>query len=59
MAGDDSLTEAREAAKIPLPDILESSRIITETASDAIITIDVNSRILFAKQNTATRPARM
>ena len=50
MAGDDSRTEAREAATIFFQDIVESSRIITETASDAIITINVDSRIVFVNQ---------
>jgi PAS domain S-box-containing protein len=51
MAGDDSLTdEARETAPISLQDIVESYRIITETASDAIITINADSRIVFANQ---------
>ncbi len=50
MADDDSLTEAREAAKIPFQDIVESSRIIAETASEAIITINVDSRIVFVNQ---------
>jgi PAS domain S-box-containing protein len=38
------------AASIALENILESTRIITETASDAIITIDENSRIVFVNQ---------
>jgi PAS domain S-box-containing protein len=47
MTSDNSPTESPEPSEIALPDIVESSRIITETASDAIITIDENSRILF------------
>jgi len=50
MARDNSLTNSPEALQIPLQDIVESSRIITETASDAIISIDENSRILFVNR---------
>jgi signal transduction histidine kinase len=50
MARDNSLTESPEALQIPLQDIVESSRIITETVSDAIITINENSRILFVNR---------
>jgi len=47
MASDNSPTDLSPPLETPLQDILESSRIITETASDAIITINENSRILF------------
>ena len=46
MAPDNSPTNS----PIALSDIVESSRIIVETASDAIITIDENSRILFVNR---------
>jgi PAS domain S-box-containing protein len=36
-----------------LPDIVDSSRVIAETASDAIITINENSTILFVNRATA------
>jgi PAS domain S-box-containing protein len=65
MARDKPLTELPEAqppqrgrragdldSGISFQDIVESSRIITETASDAIITIDQNSRILFVNRAT-------
>jgi PAS domain S-box-containing protein len=47
MADDGRLTEPRAGSTIPFQDIVESSRIIAETASDAIITIDEHSTILF------------
>jgi PAS domain S-box-containing protein len=50
MARDSSLTDSSEASRITPLDIVESSRIVTETASDAIITIDQNSRILFVNR---------
>ncbi len=50
MARDNSLTNSPEALQIPLQDIVESSRIIMETGSDAIITINENSRILFVNR---------
>ena len=65
MARDKPLTESREALPpqrgrrvgdpglgISLQDIIETSRIITETASDAIITIDESSKILFVNRAT-------
>jgi len=65
MARDKPLTESPEALPlqrgrrvgdpglgISLQDIIETSRIITETASDAIITIDESSKILFANRAT-------
>ena len=48
MAIDNSLTES--AQPLASEDIVESSRIITETASDAIITINENSRIIFVNR---------
>ena len=47
MASDDSENESPAASRIPLQDTIESSRIIAETASDAIITINSDSTILF------------
>ncbi|HUS10468.1 MAG TPA: response regulator [Pyrinomonadaceae bacterium] len=47
MTRDNSPTESAKTSTIALHDILESSRSITDTAADAIITIDENSRILF------------
>jgi PAS domain S-box-containing protein len=64
MARDKPLTESPEALPpqrgrvgdpglgMSFQDIIESSRIIAETASDAIITIDENSRILFVNRAT-------
>jgi PAS domain S-box-containing protein len=49
MASDSSLTDQPETTITPL-DSVESSRIIAETASDAIITIDESSRILFVNR---------
>jgi PAS domain S-box-containing protein len=48
MAMDNSLTES--ARPLASEDIVESSRIVTETASDAIITINQNSRIIFVNR---------
>jgi PAS domain S-box-containing protein len=50
MADDSSLTGPPDHSSIPLQDILESSRIIAETASDAIITINEDSKILFVNR---------
>jgi len=50
MERDNSPTESPEAGQIPLEDIVESSRIITENVSDAIISINENSRILFVNR---------
>lgn len=49
MASDSSLTDLPETTITPL-DNVESSRIVAETASDAIITIDESSRILFVNR---------
>jgi PAS domain S-box-containing protein len=46
MASDDT-NESPATSGISLQDIIESSRIIAETASDAIITINDDSTILF------------
>ena len=48
MASDNSRTES--AQPLAPVDIIESSRIVTETASDAIITINENSRIIFVNR---------
>ncbi len=48
MASDNSLTEP--AQPLASEDIVETSRIVTETASDAIITINENSRIIFVNR---------
>lgn len=50
MAHDGQLTEPREASSIAFQDIIESTRIIAETASDAIITINEQSTILFVNR---------
>ena len=50
MGRDKSLTESPEAPGIAQHDFVESSRIIAETASDAIITINEKSRILFVNR---------
>lgn len=50
MARDHSPANSPETSQITLEDIVESSRIITETASDAIITINENSQILFVNR---------
>lgn len=50
MAHDGQLTEPLEASGIAFQDIVENSRIIAETASDAIITIDEQSTILFVNR---------
>jgi PAS domain S-box-containing protein len=51
MAIDNSLTGP--AQPLAPEDIVESSRIITETASDAIITINENGRIIFVNRGAA------
>ncbi len=49
--GDDNLIpDSTEKAPIGFRDTVENSRIIADTASDAIITIDKDSRILFVNQ---------
>jgi PAS domain S-box-containing protein len=50
MTRDNSPAESAKNSPIALDDILESSRAIAETAADAIITIDTNSRILFVNR---------
>lgn len=50
MAHDNSLTESGEESSIAFQDIVESSRVIADTASDAIITINEDSRILFVNR---------
>jgi PAS domain S-box-containing protein len=50
MADHNSLTESTGAASIAFHDIIENSRIIAETASDAIITISEHSTILFVNR---------
>lgn len=50
MTRDNSPPEPANNSPIALDDIVESSRAITETAADAIITIDTNSRILFVNR---------
>lgn len=50
MADDSSLTAPPDQPRIALQDIVDSSRIIAETASDAIITIDEHSQILFVNR---------
>ena len=50
MTRDNSPAESAKSSPIALDDILESSRAIAETAADAIITIDTNSRILFVNR---------
>src|SRR5688572_32475524 len=54
MASDKSPPELPEHFAVPLHDIVESTRIVTETASDAIITIDESSKILFVNRATVT-----
>ena len=54
MSSNNSPTQSPAASDIPMEDIVASSRIITETAADAIITIDENSKILFVN-NAAVR----
>ncbi|HEY5884043.1 MAG TPA: GAF domain-containing protein [Pyrinomonadaceae bacterium] len=49
MADGNSSTHTGDAT-VPPHHVVESSRIIAETASDAIITIDTNSTILFANR---------
>ncbi len=50
MPDDHSSTHVIGGAGVALQDAIESSRIIAETASDAIITIDPNSTILFVNR---------
>lgn len=50
MADDNSSTRSAGDASIASHHVIESSRIITETASDAIITIDTSSTILFVNR---------
>jgi len=50
MLEDKSLTDAIPSASDGFRDSVESSRIIAETASDAIITIDRSSRIVFVNR---------
>ncbi|HKO44194.1 MAG TPA: GAF domain-containing protein [Pyrinomonadaceae bacterium] len=50
MAGDNSSPEKAGEASVASHHVIESSRIITETASDAIITIDTASTILFVNR---------
>lgn len=50
MADDSSLTRPPDHSSIAFQDIVESYRIITESASDAIITINEDSRILFVNR---------
>ncbi len=50
MVDDNSLEGIEDASNAGFQDTIESSRIIAETASDAIITIDENSRIRFVNR---------
>ena len=50
MAGDNSSPKTAGEANVASHHVIESSRIITETASDAIITIDTSSTILFVNR---------
>ena len=50
MADHNSMTQSPGTASIAFQDIIESSRIIAETASDAIITISEDSTILFVNR---------
>ena len=50
MAQDNSDPKSQESPSLPFQDIVENSRIIAETASDAIITINEDSRILFVNR---------
>ena len=50
MADDNSSTQSVGDSRIASHHVIESSRIITETASDAIITIDTSSTILFVNR---------
>ena len=50
MANDTSLTDPSSNSDFHFQDIVENSRIIAETASDAIISIDENSTILFVNR---------
>ncbi len=50
MAHDPSLTDPSTNSDVHFQNIVENSRIIAETASDAIITIDENSTIVFVNR---------
>lgn len=50
MADDSSLKALPDHPRVALQDLVDSSRIIAETASDAIITIDEHSQILFVNR---------
>src|SRR5687768_7302923 len=50
MADDNSSPRAAGDARVTSKHVIESSRIIAETASDAIITIDTSSTILFVNR---------
>jgi len=50
MAGDIKPADNPSPSSLAYQDALENSRVITETASDAVITIDENSRILFVNR---------
>jgi PAS domain S-box-containing protein len=53
MADDNSSTHITGSPGVTLHDFIESSRIIAETASDAIVTIDTDSTILFVNRAAA------
>jgi len=50
MADDNSSTHEASGAGVALQDVIESTRIIAETATDAIITIDTQSTMLFVNK---------
>jgi PAS domain S-box-containing protein len=50
MADDNSLADSDQHPSLSFGDVIESSRVIAETASDAIISIDENSTILFVNR---------
>lgn len=50
MADDNSSTHVNGRPGVSLQDVIENSRIIAETATDAIITIDTDSTILFVNR---------
>ncbi len=50
MADDNSSIHEKSGAGMALQDLIESTRIIAETASDAIITIDTESTMLFVNK---------
>ncbi len=54
MAYNKSLTEPGSNVDVQFQNIVENSRIIAETASDAIVTIDENSTILFVNGATVS-----